>query len=52
MNLTEQQQIEICYIIGQWYLEWKHKLVDYDNRTHRLGYAKEQLKEKICGVGK
>ena len=52
MDLTEEQQIEICGIIGDWYLEWKLCLVNYDTRTHRLGYAKEKLKEKICGVGK
>jgi hypothetical protein len=45
---TEKLQEEICYIIGEWYLEWKNKLVDYKSQTHWLGKAKEELKEKIC----
>ena len=30
-------------------MQWKNQLVDYDNKQHRLGYAKEVLKERICG---
>lgn len=48
-KFTKQQVDFICYQIGEWYLEWKNHLVDYDNKQHRLGYAKELLKEKICG---
>lgn len=48
-KFTKQQVDYICYQIGEWYLEWKNQLVDYDNKQHRLGYAKELLKEKICG---
>lgn len=48
-KFTKQQVDFICYQIGEWYLEWKNQLVDYDNKQHRLGYAKELLKEKICG---
>lgn len=48
-SLTKEQQDEICAIIGDWYLNWKHGLVNYDNHTHNLGYAKEVLKEMICG---
>lgn len=45
-----QEQIDhICYQIGNWYTKWKDHMVNYDDRTHRLGYAKEQLKELICG---
>jgi uncharacterized protein YhaN len=50
-SLFNPEQMDwICYQIGEWYLEWKNKLVNYDDRTHRLGYAKEQLKEMICRV--
>lgn len=48
-KFTKQQVDFICYQIGEWYLEWKNQLVDYDNKQHRLGYAKELLKERICG---
>ena len=44
-KFTKQQVDFICYQIGEWYLEWKNQLVDYDNKQHRLGYAKELLKE-------
>lgn len=49
LGLTQYQENMICAMIGEWYLEWKDQLVDYDNRTHRLGYAKEELKRLICG---
>lgn len=41
----------ICEQIGEWYLEWKDKLVDNELGliTHRLGFAKEELKSMICG---
>jgi len=48
-KFTKQQVEFICYQIGEWYVEWKNQLIDYENKTHRLGYAKELLKEKICG---
>lgn len=48
-KFTNDQIDFICYCIGEWYLMWKDKLVDYDDKTHRLGYAKEQLKLMICG---
>jgi len=49
-KFTKQQVEFICYQIGEWYVEWKNQLVDYDNKQHRLGYAKEALKERICGL--
>lgn len=49
LNLSENQKDKICFIIGEWYLEWKEKLVNYDNRTHQLGLAKEKLKLLLCG---
>lgn len=49
-SLTPEQIDFICYQIGDWYLEWKDRLViDLKKGTHRLGYAKEQLKTLICG---
>lgn len=49
-SFTPEQIDFICYQIGHWYLEWKDRLVlDLKKGTHRLGYAKEQLKTIICG---
>jgi len=49
-SLTNEQIDFICYQIGEWYLEWKHRIIcDLDQGTHRLGYAKERLKTMICG---
>jgi aryl-alcohol dehydrogenase-like predicted oxidoreductase len=41
-KFTKQQVEFICYQIGEWYVQWKNQLVDYENRTHRLGYAKRK----------
>lgn len=49
-KFTKQQVDFICYQIGEWYVQWKNQLVDYETRTHRLGQAKEALKERICGL--
>lgn len=48
-KFTKQQVEFICYQIGEWYVQWKNQLVDYETKTHRLGYAKEDLKTIICG---
>lgn len=49
-SFTPEQIDFICYQIGDWYLEWKDRLViDLKKGTHRLGFAKEQLKTLICG---
>lgn len=49
-SLSPEQIDFICYQIGDWYLEWKDRLViDLKQGTHRLGFAKEQLKTLICG---
>lgn len=45
-EFTDEQRDYICYMIGEWYLRWKNKITDNDN-PHRLGIAKEQLKEFI-----
>lgn len=49
-QFTQEQKDFICYQIGEWYLNWKHSLIDWENKTHRLGYAKEKLKEMIVGA--
>jgi hypothetical protein len=49
-SFTPEQINFICYQIGDWYIEWKDRIVvDLKEGTHRLGYAKEQLKSIICG---
>ncbi len=48
-DFTPEQIDWICYQIGNWYLEWKHKIVNYEDKTHKLGHAKELLKIMICG---
>ena len=45
-KFTEEQENWLCEIIGDWYLSWKKRIA---NGEHRLGYAKEELKELICG---
>jgi hypothetical protein len=49
-KFTKQQVDFICYQIGDWYMQWRDQLVDYDNKQHRLGYAKEALKERFCSL--
>ncbi len=53
--LTREQQDWVCDKIGEWYLEWKGKIIahtpdcrEFCPHTHRLGFAKEMLKEKLC----
>lgn len=49
-SFTPEQIDHICYMIGDWYIEWKDRIVmDIKQGTHRLGFAKEQLKTLICG---
>ena len=47
-GFTDEQMDWICYQIGEWYIAWKHRLINFEEKTHRLGYAKEKLKEMIC----
>jgi len=47
-KLTYEQQEMICVVIGTWYGAWKATLYDTQTHTHRLGHAKEQLKEALC----
>lgn len=48
-KFTDEQEDYICYMIGEWYLQWKSNICSNDG-THRLGYAKEQLKCLILGM--
>ena len=47
-KLTVEQQDRICWLIGDWYLHIKNNLVNYEQKTLKLGYAKEILKAMIC----
>lgn len=44
---TVEQIDWLCYQIGEWYLEWKHKITVEPGAQHRLGIAKEALKEML-----
>lgn len=46
-EFTKEQEDWICYVIGDWYLDWKHRIV-LEGGTHRLGIAKEHLKKMLC----
>lgn len=49
-SFTSEQIDHICYMIGEWYIEWKDKMwVDGKPNQHCLGIAKEKLKTMICG---
>ena len=48
-EFTPEQIDWICYEIGDWYLQNKNRICDYDGKQHRLGQAKEVLKIMICG---
>jgi hypothetical protein len=47
MNLTFDQEAELCGIIDIWYQKWQDH-ISYTDDYHRLGEAKEELKEMIC----
>lgn len=48
LNLSFEQEEALCCLIDDWYLHWKNGIADYDTKTHRLGFAKEQLKALVC----
>lgn len=48
--LTQDQKDAICYIVGEWYANWRDRLVQWEDKTHRLGYAKEILKDMLCAT--
>ena len=43
---THEQQEWLDEIIDAWYLLWKDKITD--GKPHKLGYAKEELKSRLC----
>lgn len=47
-KFTPEQVDFICEIIGKWYFLCKENFVDYESKTHKLGYAKEVLKRMLC----
>jgi hypothetical protein len=50
MQFTNEQVDHICYQIGEWYFKWKNNLIEsYEDKTHNLGRAKEDLKIMIFG---
>ncbi len=47
-TFTQEQKDWICYQIGEWYVSWKDRLINFEDKTHKLGYAKEVLKMMVC----
>lgn len=47
-EFTKEQEDWICCQIDEWYLIYKNKIVNYKDKTHRLGAAKEILKLLLC----
>ena len=47
-EFTQEQKDWICWQIGEWYIYWKDRLINYEDKTHKLGHAKELLKIAIC----
>ena len=43
--LSAAQETDLCQVIDEWYKKWKDKLVNYECRTHKLAYAKSDLKD-------
>ena len=44
--MNDADKFKLADVIGQWYADWRYKITD-NGVTHRLGYAKEELKQKI-----
>ncbi len=44
-KFTPAEEDHICYVIGAWYLKWKHR-----DLNSKIGVAKEELKEMICNT--
>jgi hypothetical protein len=47
-DFTIEQKSWISNQIDDWYLRIKNNVVNYNNRTHRLGSGKEVLKALVC----
>ncbi len=48
-EFTREQEDWLCYVLDDWYLEWKSKMTD-NGEPHMLGIAKEQFKNTLCGM--
>ncbi|RPI80961.1 MAG: hypothetical protein EHM34_09295 [Nitrosopumilales archaeon] len=49
--MDEQIENRICYLIDEWYLEWREKLFDsVVGHAPMFGHAKEKLKQLLCGI--
>ncbi len=46
-EFTKEQEYWICDQIGNWYLKWKENIAHYESETHRLGFAKNDLKNML-----
>jgi hypothetical protein len=46
-EFTREQEDWLCFVLDEWYLEWKNKITD-QGVTHSLGIAKEKLKLLLC----
>ena len=49
MKFTFEQKAFLCDLINQWYLDYKHRMTN-NEAMHCLGMAKEDLKDRICGI--
>lgn len=47
-KFTEEQEQWLCGIIDFWYIKWQKRITSH-GEPHRLGVAKEQLKELMFG---
>jgi hypothetical protein len=50
-DFTYEQEQWLCEVIGELYLKWKNNIAQ-EGATHRLGFAKEELKGWICNRDK
>lgn len=48
LNLTYEQECDLCYLIDDWYIHWKKDITD--GTPHKLGIAKEELKALIVSI--
>lgn len=48
MEIEKEKLLDqLTCIIDDWYIYWKSGITNYETKTHRLGYAKEQLKKAV-----
>lgn len=40
---SQSQKDELCYLIGDWYIRWKNKLININDKTHNLALACYEL---------